>query len=528
MKKIILSLLFSFYALLCIAQQPNEVTLVVSGDGATKEEATKNALRYAIEQAYGVFVSANTELLNDEVVKDEVATIASGNIKSFKELSSQLLPNGMTTITLSAEVSIGKLVSYVKSKGGSAEFAGQTFMMEMKMQKLNKENELSALKNIISELKLVYKSFYDCSIEVKDAKMGSVRRNHAKYGDKDLEGYIIPVRVSITANHNYEVWLKGFLQTLGEISIKKEAIKDYESKNIPFFEYQVFGNDYYFRNNVIYPKGKDFAFSFFEDVATYLNDCLDTKRWAISINSIERFYPFIPQTQSDYYKIDGDIYFKVRGQSHARYYLVDSNTERFYSYSTFEDYRPRIVDARDGNLEYDPVRMFLQRTKEAFPVTLPLELFLTENEIEQIRTIEVSWVQDNNVDKTVGKNFEKNETNPIVKQSNEEPISFVLVEIKPSFKNNDSNAFTDWVRSQIVYPDSLKGQGYIGRTVVEFIVETDGTVTNVALLRGSGHDELDNKVLDIVRSSPKWEEPGMNAGAPVRVSYKTPIVLQSL
>lgn len=68
------------------AQAPQEVTLTVSSDGSTKEEATKNALRSAIEQAYGVFVSANTTILNDELVKDEIVTVSNGSIKDYKEI----------------------------------------------------------------------------------------------------------------------------------------------------------------------------------------------------------------------------------------------------------------------------------------------------------------------------------------------------------------------------------------------------------------------------------------------------------
>ena len=64
----------------------DEVLLIVSGDGSTKEEATKAALRSAIEQAFGTFVSSNTKILNDELVKDEIVTVASGNIKSYKYL----------------------------------------------------------------------------------------------------------------------------------------------------------------------------------------------------------------------------------------------------------------------------------------------------------------------------------------------------------------------------------------------------------------------------------------------------------
>ena len=66
-------------------KEKDDVILVVSGDGPNKEEATKNALRSAIEQAYGTFVSANTSIVNDDLVKDEIATVASGNIKSFRE-----------------------------------------------------------------------------------------------------------------------------------------------------------------------------------------------------------------------------------------------------------------------------------------------------------------------------------------------------------------------------------------------------------------------------------------------------------
>ena len=68
---------------LILQAQPKEVSLIVTGEGATKEEATNNALRSAVEQAFGVFVSANTEILNDELIKDEIATISSGNIKSL-------------------------------------------------------------------------------------------------------------------------------------------------------------------------------------------------------------------------------------------------------------------------------------------------------------------------------------------------------------------------------------------------------------------------------------------------------------
>lgn len=67
MKRLTTVLFAMLTTLVSMAQTQDDVTLTVSGDGATKEEATNNALRSAIAQAYGVFVSANTQILNDEV-----------------------------------------------------------------------------------------------------------------------------------------------------------------------------------------------------------------------------------------------------------------------------------------------------------------------------------------------------------------------------------------------------------------------------------------------------------------------------
>lgn len=71
-------------------------------------------------------------------MKDEIVTISSGNIKSYEEIES-LSTDNKTIVTLQATVSISKLVSYAKSKGASAEFAGSTFGMNMKMKELNRK-----------------------------------------------------------------------------------------------------------------------------------------------------------------------------------------------------------------------------------------------------------------------------------------------------------------------------------------------------------------------------------------------------
>ncbi|MCI6427412.1 MAG: hypothetical protein MR809_00770 [Rikenellaceae bacterium] len=61
MKKILL-LFTALLATFVLSAQDNTIRLTVSGEGATKEEASANALRSAIEQAFGTFVSANTQI----------------------------------------------------------------------------------------------------------------------------------------------------------------------------------------------------------------------------------------------------------------------------------------------------------------------------------------------------------------------------------------------------------------------------------------------------------------------------------
>ena len=125
-----------------------EVVLTVSADGLTKDAAVKTALRSAIEQAYGTFVSANTTILNDELVSDEIISVTSGNIKDYNEIASSTMPDGRFFVTLQATVSVSKLISYAKSKGAETEFAGNVFAMNMKLQELNKQNEIKALNNL--------------------------------------------------------------------------------------------------------------------------------------------------------------------------------------------------------------------------------------------------------------------------------------------------------------------------------------------------------------------------------------------
>ncbi len=150
------------------ATPTDEITLTVSSDGPTKDEAVKNTLRSAIEQAFGAFVSANTTILNDELIKNEIVTVSNGSIKDYKEISSVQTADGSHLVTLTAIVSLNNLISYAKSHGNECEFAGNAFAMDMRLFELQKENERKVLENLLRQLDIIIPATMSWGLEMSE------------------------------------------------------------------------------------------------------------------------------------------------------------------------------------------------------------------------------------------------------------------------------------------------------------------------------------------------------------------------
>lgn len=188
--KILKTLVLALFAISTFSLQAkdNEVTLIVTSEGVNKDDAITNALRSAIEQTYGVFVSADTHILNDELVKDEIATISSGNIKSYKELGSTVMSSGQTSVTLEATVSVGKLISYVKSKGAECEFDGASFAQNITLDELYMQNERKVLDDLAALIKKSMPNLYDAKVTVQPAAKNPNSPLYEFIADVELEG----------------------------------------------------------------------------------------------------------------------------------------------------------------------------------------------------------------------------------------------------------------------------------------------------------------------------------------------------
>ena len=97
---------------------------------------------------------------------------------------------------------------------------------------------------------------------------------------------------------------------------------------------------------------------------------------------------------------------------------------------------------------------------------------------------------------------------------------YEVCEQMPIFEGGDA-ALLKYLRENLKYPDNTKDRGVQGRLVIGFIVEKDGSLTDVKVLRPVDID-LDAEVLRLVKGMPKWI-PGRHNGQRVRVRYLLPI-----
>lgn len=102
----------------------------------------------------------------------------------------------------------------------------------------------------------------------------------------------------------------------------------------------------------------------------------------------------------------------------------------------------------------------------------------------------------------------------------EENKIFTTVEQMPMYPGGDG-ALLGYFRDNIHYPTVAAENGVQGRVVVGFVVERDGSITDVKILRGVD-PSLDREAMRVVKSMPKWT-PGKQNGSAVRVKYQVPV-----
>ena len=165
-----------------------------------------------------------------------------------------------------------------------------------------------------------------------------------------------------------------------------------------------------------------------------------------------------------------------------------------------------------------------QTIQENVPVTVQKEnLPLPPKEVTQLHIVNNNRNIDENIDidmnatpNTPVKNYNLTREEPEVADK----LPFQIVEDMPHFPGGEA-ALMRYLSAHIHYPALAKESNIQGTVFIKFVVESDGSIARVEVIRGIGGG-CDREAIRVVKSMPKWI-PGKQRGKPVAVFFNLPV-----
>ena len=183
-----------------------------------------------------------------------------------------------------------------------------------------------------------------------------------------------------------------------------------------------------------------------------------------------------------------------------------------------------------------------EREVTKYDVTDTEFLFEEEVEIQQtsqetpppppppaVQEVEVLNVVEDNVEtESIEVNTEETEQEVVIAapveapvEEEEEEVVFVVVESMPEFPGGQQALFK-YLSENVKYPVIAQENGIQGRVICQFVVNKDGSIVDVEVVRSGGDPSLDKEAVRVIKSMPKWK-PGKQRGKAVRVKYTVPV-----
>ena len=175
----------------------------------------------------------------------------------------------------------------------------------------------------------------------------------------------------------------------------------------------------------------------------------------------------------------------------------------------------------------------IEKVKSSIKFTAPV--IKKDNEVKDEDEIDLQKVENTNTsigafnvegnDEVGGEVLKAKEeiAQPEPPKHEEENKVFDVVEQMPSFPGG-MGALMSWLSQNIKYPVIAAENGVQGRVIVQFVVEKDGSVTDVHVAK-SVDPSLDKEAARVVKAMPKWN-PGKQNGSAVRVKYTVPVTFK--
>jgi TonB family protein len=442
------------------------VSLVVTGQGKTPDEAKQSALRSAIEQAFGAFISSKTEILNDNLVKDEIVSVSNGNIQKFEVLSESKLPDASYSLTVKAIVSINKLTSFVESKGISVEIQGGLFALNIKQQLLNEQGEAKAICNITSVLHQFLQRAFDYQISSENPK--SV--------DGNSTSWIIPNTITITANTNYTACAEYLIKNLSIIGLNSAEIENYKKLNKNVFPITI---------------------TFNKKVKTYY---LRNESSLANIN----------------YILTGNY------KEYLRLFVVNSGIEKKFGYETIFYNKSGVDEFTILNTDQNGVMFYNFLNAGTQVGSISYNDTKTVAEIEKIKSYIISPTGSNSFfgcDLNT-KITDKNRID-VAKGQNMNQIN--NVKSYPEFPGG-VNALNSFLNKNVIYPEKALQSRITGKIFVGFVIDAVGKVDidKISIVKG-GDFLLEQEAIRIAKNLPQFTPAKDQNDVPVSSWFQFPI-----
>ena len=176
--------------------------------------------------------------------------------------------------------------------------------------------------------------------------------------------------------------------------------------------------------------------------------------------------------------------------------------------------------------EEEEIVMTVQNTPPPPPPPPPMpdvieQLTVVEDDVE-VAEIEMESAEDGN-DVIIEITNTVEDTGPVEEEDAEANTIFTVVEDEPEFPGG-TKALMEFISKNLRYPAFAAENGIQGRVTLSFVVEKDGSVTDIQEMRSPSED-LTKEAKRVVQSMPKWK-PGKQRGKPVRVKYMLPVTFR--
>lgn len=195
--------------------------------------------------------------------------------------------------------------------------------------------------------------------------------------------------------------------------------------------------------------------------------------------------------------------------------------------------QPKKAEVKQKKVEVEPERV-VERVKSSIKFTAPVikkdeevkpdEELKTQDELNSTKTAIGTFDVKGN-DDAYGEILKAKEViaEPEPPKHEEENKVFDIVEQQPLFPGGPA-ALMKYLSENTKYPVVAQENGVQGRVTVQFVVEKDGSISDVHVLRGVD-PSLDKEAVRVVKSMPRWT-PGKQNGITVRVNYRVPVLFR--